>query len=394
MRKSFETILVSCLILLLAGCTDESNLATPHGSIAEIIIPAPSLEGNLLGDPTEQRLTIYLPPGYDSSSDKRYPALYLLHGFTGTNRTWMIDPDSPATEPILDSRDGSYQHAGMIKREHLDSIIATGVVPELIIIAPNGRNTYKHSFYVNSPVTGDWEDFIVEDVVNYVDANYRTLPTASSRGVVGHSGGGNGALFLAMRHSDVFGSVYAMAPCCLGPMYSLPPLESPGTGKLTPFWQEVYSRIGALSTVDQLPNTFTDRPEDFWVNAEFAAGAAYAPNPDRAPLYADYLYEIRDGKLVRNESAIQRRLALSAFHLIDQHEADLRSLRGILIDYGEHEMDSLVSGNSEFAKALAGRGIPFVLEVYAGGNHGNMVAERFETRGLAFFADTLQFSAE
>ena len=102
----------------------------------------------------------------------------------------------------------------------------------------------------------------------------------------------------------------------------------------------------------------------------------------------------RDGKLVRNESAIQRRLALASFHLIDQHEADLRSLRGILIDYGEHEMESLVSGNSEFAKALAERGIPFVLEVYAGGDHGNMVAERLATRGLQFFAATLQFSAE
>ena len=57
-------------------------------------------------------------------------------------------------------------------------------------------------------------------------------------------------------------------------------------------------------------------------------------------------------------------------------------------------MESLVSGNSEFAKALAERGIPFVLEVYAGGDHGNMVAERLATRGLQFFAATLQFSAE
>ena len=394
MRKLLDAFVVSCSILFLAGCADESELATTPGSVVEIVIPAPSLAGNLLGDPAQQRLSVYLPPGYDSSTDKRYPVLYLLHGFTGTNRTWMIDPDSPANEPVADSRDGNYQHAGMIERKRLDSIIAAGVVPELIIVAPNGRNAYKHSFYVNSPVTGNWEDYIVEDVVNYVDANYRTLLSASSRGIVGHSGGGNGALFLAMRHADVFGSVYAMAPCCLGPMYSLPPLENPDIGEPTPFWQEVYSRISALSTVDQLQNTFTDRPEDFWVNAEFAAGAAYAPNPDRAPLYADYLYEMRDGNFVRNESAIQRRLALSAFHLIDQHEADLRSLRGILIDYGEYEMASLVSGNAEFARALARRGVPFVLEVYAGGDHGNMIAERFETRGLEFFADVLQFAAE
>ena len=394
MHNSFNAILVSCLFLLQAGCTDQPKLVTTHGSITEIVIPAPTLEGNLLGDPAEQRLSIYLPPGYDSSPDRQYPVLYLLHGFTGTNRTWMIDPDSPANKPDSDPRDGNYQHAGMLNREYLDSVILAGDIPELIIVAPNGRNAYKHSFYVNSPVTGNWEDYVVKDVVNYLDANYRTLPVAPSRGIAGHSGGGNGALFLAMRHPDIFGSVYAMAPCCLGPMWSLPPLENPVSGEPTPFWQEVYSRIGAVTSIDQLPNTFTDRPEDFWVNAEFAAGAAYSPNPDRAPLYADYLYEIHDRNLVRNESAIQQRLALSAFHLIDQHEADLRSLRGILIDYGEHEMDSLVYGNSEFARAIAAKGIPVVLEIYAGGNHGNMIAERFETRGLEFFADTLQVSAD
>ena len=385
---------VAGVVLLLAGCGKQSTPAKMPGSITEVVFPAPSLEGNLLGDPTEQRLSVYLPPGYDMSPDKRYAVLYLLHGFTGTNRTWMIDPDSPDNEPIADPRDGGYQQAGMITGENLDANIAAGVVPELIIVAPNGRNAYKHSFYVNSPVAGNWEDYVVDDVVNYIDTHYRTLRAASSRGIAGHSGGANGALFLAMRHSDIFGSVYAMAPCCLGPMWSLAPLEDPDTGEPTAFWQEVYSRIADVSAIEQLPNTFTDRPEDFWVNAEFAAGAAYAPNPDRPPFFSDYLYEQRDGKLVRNESAIKQRLALANFHLIDQHEADLRSLRGILVDYGEHEMGSLVSGNSEFARALAARGIPFMLEVYAGGNHGNMIAERFQTRGLEFFAATLRFSAD
>jgi S-formylglutathione hydrolase FrmB len=320
--------------------------------------------------------------------------LYLLHGFTGTNRTWLIDPDSADNEPVVDPRDGGYQHAGFLKRERLDSLMRAGTVPELIIVAPNGRNAYKHSFYVNSPVTGRWEDYVVEDVVGYVDANYRTLPTASSRGIAGHSGGANGALFIAMQHPDVFGSVYAMAPCCSGQTFSLPLLEDPDSGQPTPFWQDVYTRVHALSSTAQLPNTFTDRREDFYVNAELAASAAFAPNPDRAPLYGDYLFEMNGGALVLNESALERRLALSVYRLIGDHDSDLRSLRGILIDYGEHEMQDLVSGNSELAKVLARRGIPFVFEVYADGDHGNMVAQRLESRGLKFFADTLEFSAQ
>jgi S-formylglutathione hydrolase FrmB len=394
MRKLADTILALCLTLLFAGCAEEPVSHTTSGSITEIVIPAPSLQDNLLGDSAKQRLSIYLPPGYDESPDKRYSVLYLLHGFTGTNRTWMIDPESPNNEPAVDPRDGGYQQAGFLKRERLDSLIAAGVVPELIIVAPNGRNAYKHSFYVNSPVTGRWEDYIVEDVVGFVDANYRTLQTASSRGIAGHSGGANGALFIAMRHPDVFGSVYAMAPCCSGQNFSLPLLEDPDTGQPTPFWQDVYTRVHALSSTAQLPNTFTDRREDFYVNAELAASAAFAPNPDLAPLYGDYLFEMRDGALVLNESALERRLALSVYRLIGDHESDLRSLRGILIDYGEHEMQDLVSGNSELANVLARRGIPFLFEVYADGDHGNMVAQRLESRGLKFFADTLEFSAQ
>jgi S-formylglutathione hydrolase FrmB len=394
MRKLAGTIFVLYLTVIAVGCAGESASETASGSITEIVIPAPALQGNLLGDPAEQRLSIYLPPGYDASPDKRFPVLYLLNGFTGTNRTWMIDPDSDNNQPAENPRDGGYQHAGFLKRERLDALIAAGTIPELIIVAPNGRNAYKHSFYVNSPVIGRWEDYVVEDVVGYVDANFRTLPTAGSRGIAGHSGGGNGALFLAMRHSDIFGSVYAMAPCCSGHTYSLPPFHDADTGQPTAFWQDVYTRVHALSSTDQLPDTFTDRLEDFYVNAELAVSAALAPNPDRPPLYGDYLFEKQDGALVLNESHLERRLALSIYHLVDQHESDLRSLRGILIDYGEHEMKDLVVGNSQLAEVLASRGIPFVFEVYAGGDHGNMVAERLESRGLSFFADALEFAAE
>ena len=111
----------------------------------------------------------------------------------------------------------------------MDSLISAGTIPELIIVAPNGRNAYKHSFYLNSTVTGRWEDYVVEDVVGFVDANYRTLLGLAVRGIAGHSGGANGAFFIAMRHSDVFGAVYAMAPCCSGETFSLPPLEDPET---------------------------------------------------------------------------------------------------------------------------------------------------------------------
>lgn len=393
-RASLPILAAIVFCAVLSGCASQSRVATSAGSITEIVIPAPALEGNLLGDPTEQRLSIYLPPGYSEAAEKRFPVLYLLHGFTGTNRTWLIDPTNPDNPPAAHPRDGGYQRAGFLKQTELDAIFRSGAVPEMIIVAPNGRNAYKHSFYVNSPVTGNWEDYVVEDVVGYVDANYRTIPTAPGRGIAGHSGGGNGALYLAMRHSDVFGSVYAMAACCSGELFSLPPLENAETGQPTAFWQEVYERVHSLSTPEQSANTFTERNQDFYVVEELAASAAYTPNPGRAPLYADYLFEMRDGQLALDRSVLSQRLAQSVFRLIDQHVDDLKSLRGIFIEYGEYEMDALARGNLEFAKTLGQRGIPFKLEVYADGDHGNLVADRLKSQGLQFFGTTLQFAQE
>ena len=57
----------------------------------------------------------------------------------------------------------------------------------MIVVAPNGKNADRGSFYTNSAVNGNWEDYIYRDLVGYVDANYRTLARPSSRGIAGHS---------------------------------------------------------------------------------------------------------------------------------------------------------------------------------------------------------------
>src|SRR5205085_3914749 len=89
-------------------------------------------------------------------------------------------------------------------------------IGEMIIVVPNGTNAYSGSFYTNSAVTGNWEDYLIRDLTSYIDGKYRTLASAESRGIAGHSMGGYGSIILAMKHPDVFGAVYALSPCCLG----------------------------------------------------------------------------------------------------------------------------------------------------------------------------------
>jgi S-formylglutathione hydrolase FrmB len=186
-----------CTLFSSGTLSQQGTAPTTTSKLLQLKIQAPSLKGNLLGDPAEQPIYVCLPPGYESST-QRYPTLYLLHGFTANSSVWI---------------NGAYQ--GMKLQTLMDDSIKSGKVREMIVVAANGSNAYKGSFYTNSSVTGNWEDFIVRDLVNYVDANYRTIPRAESRGIAGHSMGGYGSVMLGMKHPEIFSAVYALSPCCL-----------------------------------------------------------------------------------------------------------------------------------------------------------------------------------
>ncbi|HEX7773821.1 MAG TPA: alpha/beta hydrolase-fold protein, partial [Pyrinomonadaceae bacterium] len=139
----------------------------------------------------------------------------------------------------------------------------------------NGANAYKGSFYTNSAVTGNWEDFIVRDLVNYVDSNYRTIRAPQSRGIAGHSMGGYGSVMLGMKHPEIFGAVYALSPCCLAMEADLSEANSA--------WTDVLQ----LTSKDQLnatPRSFAQ----FYHSAMMALSAAFSPNPNRAPFFVDF----------------------------------------------------------------------------------------------------------
>ena len=189
----------------------EQTAAPPRERLEEVQVRASGLEGNLLGDPSEQPVRVYLPPTYRTNAARRYPVLYLLQGYMGKPSEWT---------------DG-YQ--GMKLDQTMDSLIGAGA-REMIVVVPNGRNGYFGSFYLNSPVTGNWEDYLTRDLVSFIDGRYRTLAQAESRGIAGHSMGGYGALSLAMRHPDVYGATYGLSPCCIGLLGDL--------GATNPAWRK------------------------------------------------------------------------------------------------------------------------------------------------------------
>ena len=363
-RKLLSALRVLFLISVLTPVVfGQATGQAGEGQLIETKVSAVSLKNNLLGDPIEQAVVIYLPPSYRTSPAKKYPTLYLLHGFTAGPKAWTS---------------GGYQ--GMKLQPFMDEMIKSGKSREMIVVAPNGRNFYGGAFYSNSAVNGNCEDYIYQDLVAYVDKTYRTLARAESRGVAGHSMGGYGAVMLGMKHPDVFSAVYALSPCCLG-------IEGDITEE-NPAWLKVLR----LTSRDQLklqPQSF----DEFFMLAFVASSAAFSPNPAGGPFQVDFPFREKDGRVEKNENGYARWKAKMPLYLVEENKTNLLKLRGLFLDYGQKEEFSHIRiSTSLFSKALSESGIPHVFELYERGDHGSLIRQRFETRVVQFFSAKLDFS--
>ncbi|MEP6912712.1 MAG: alpha/beta fold hydrolase [bacterium] len=362
-RKLTFVLLLCLLSFAPAVYAQEAAKPARDERLIEVKIPAPALKGNLVADPIEQSVIIYLPPGYDASPTKRFPTVYLLHGFLGDAHAWTS---------------GGYQ--GLSLRQTMDEMIKKGSSREMIVVAPNGKNAYLGSFYTNSVVNGNWEDYIFRDLIAYVDANYRTIARPESRGIAGHSMGGYGAVVIGMKHPEVFSAIYALSPCCLG-------LEG-DFGPTNPAWLKTIR----LTSKDQL-KTKIESFDDFYKVAFVALSAAFSPNPERGPFYADFPFQERDGRVEKNEPAYAKWKSKMPLYMIEENKQNLLKLRGIFIDYGQNEEFTHIQISGRlFSTALAERGIPHTFEIYEGGNHISKIRQRVETRVFQFFSEKLDFA--
>lgn len=358
-RRYIFLVLLS-LLLVVRLTTAQATQVRPAGAVEEIQIPAPSLAKNLLGDPATQKAFVYLPASY-RTSNKRYPTIYLLHGYSGRPEEWVTK---------------GYQ--GMELGSEMDSLISRSASAEMIVVVPNGRNAYQGSFYTNSSVTGNWEDFIYRDLVTHIDGKYRTLNKSASRGIAGHSMGGYGSFMAAMKHPDVFGAVYALSPCCLG-------FAADITGD-NPAW--------ASAAKASSRNIFSAAPESieaFWVNAMIAISAAFSPAPQKTPFLVDLPFTAKNGLLVRNEPAYSSYRAKMPLYMVEEYSNNLRRLRGIVIDVGEFdEFTHIRSASYMLSTELAEREIPHAFEIYKDGDHGSKIRERFNEKVIPFFTKVLE----
>lgn len=319
------------------------------GHLHRITIHAASLEGNLAGDAPDRHVSVYLPPSYDTSPDRRYPVLYVLHGFTDSDLNWF----------------GWREHFVNVPAA-MERALESGTAKEMILVMPNAFTAFQGSMYSSSVTTGDWETFVAEELVAYIDANYRTLADRENRGLTGHSMGGYGTIRIGMQRPDVFSSLYVMSPCCMQP-----DLNPGGPHR---------QKAEAITSLDAIAAA------DFMTKATLASAAAWSANPQNPPLYVDF--PTRDGEVQPDVAA--RWVANAPLATIHQHIPELRRLAALALDSGAQD-GSITTATQELSDILTTYAIPHTIEIYDPGDHISHVDERVERNVLPFFSKHLAF---
>lgn len=160
----------------------EAAFVKQPGTLEKVFVPSPALGGR------SQETYVYLPPGYSSHPQRRYPVLYLLHGFPGRPLAFITTVQLGVLE---------------------DSLTTRHRAQPLILVMPFGSTgTFNDKEWTDGATRGNgWGTFVTRDLVRYVDAHYRADPQRSARGIAGLSEGGYGAINLAVQHPGEFSLV-------------------------------------------------------------------------------------------------------------------------------------------------------------------------------------------
>ena len=262
-------------------------------TVERVKVHGKALEGNLEGDAADRDVIVFLPPSYAAEKGRRYPVVYALHGYSIGAEQWTHEIHVPQT---------------------IEGAFAQGA-KEMIVVLPDSKTAHNGSMYSSSVTTGDFERFVSRDLVAYIDAHYRTIPARTSRGLVGHSMGGYGATRIGMKHSDVFGSLYIMSPCCLA------------ARPAGPANADLEKAVEAAKTPADMANL------PFFSRAQLATAAAWSPDPKNPPFYFDL--PTKDG--VPQPDVLAKWAANAPLAFIDQYIGNLRQYRAIAIDVGDQD---------------------------------------------------------
>ena len=313
--------------------------ATPPGTLHTVWIDSELLRGNMLGDPPRRRIDVYVPHGHDG------------HGLPLLLDAAAFLSGGPAH--------GGWRNFGENLPERLDRLIASGAMPPVLVAMPDCFTRLGGNQYINSPVLGNWADFLLQEAVPFVERQFN-CGGAGRRGIFGKSSGGYGA----MAHALLYPQFWAAAACHSGDMgFELAFLpEFPGVLRaldsygmnigawLEAFWRRPKQKGGDLHTLLLL-----------------AMCASFDPDP-AAP------YGIRLPVDTHTCEIIPERwhnfMRWDPLQLAVEHGAGLRTLKALYFDCGTQDQYNLVYGARRLHRLLEQRGIAHTYEEFKDDHSG------------------------
>lgn len=373
-KLSIVSLLLLLISLNVVAQNTNTNADYAHAKKGKVVIEkflAPSLQGNHAGEDPMRRITIYLPPGYEESK-QRYRVICFLHG--GADRS----SDSIAMTWWRFS-------------DLMDAAILGGHIHPMIFVLPNSDANLGAGCYTNSTLTGNWADYIAKDVVDYIDKRYRTIANNNSRGLTGHSLGGNGALKIGMLYPDVFGAVYALSPAVLGWGADFS-INNPVFKSMDSFRNQYSS--------DEIFDDLIKRHDFSKFDTKGMANLARTYSPDEegktffsAKMPVKY---IGDSMIVDVETKKKWEVNFP-INMIEGHLPALKSLHALKLDWGRNEENANVPiASLQFSKKLEANKVKHFAEEYIGG-HVNKIGGlegRIYTEMLPFFDTYLKFESK
>jgi len=338
----------------------------PHGSPGRLVVlqhTSKVLKGNALGDPVVRPLHVWLPPHYDAepAGERRFPVLFDLVGFMGSGASHT-----------------SWKNFGENVPERAARLIHQKKMEPVIIVFPDCFTALGGNQYINSSAIGNYADYLTEELIPFVDANFRTLASREHRGCFGKSSGGYGAIVHGMKYSKHWGAVANHSgdayfdfvyghdwPNTLNTLarFAKPkrkegPIDVPALEKATTDGHDdgrVAAFLAALWKKKKLG------PEDGHAVMMMCMAASYDPDPT-VPNGFRLPYNLETGE--RIEARWKAWLAHDPIHLVQRHAKALRSLRGIYIDCGWSDQYHIHYGSRILSKRLAELGIAHTYEEF------------------------------
>lgn len=335
------------LIIVFLSC-HLSNAQNNVGKIVSHVIESKALQ-NTGGENPNRKISVYLPPNYESTKE-RFPVIYYLHGFMG--------------------KDSIFANMKNI----LDEGIRKHKIRPFILVQADNYTLYEGSFYSNSSLTGNWDEFMAKELVGFMDKNFRTLANRENRGIAGHSMGGYGAFKIGMLHPEVFSSIYAMSPGLLAMVKEF------GANSTS------FKDVQKIKTQEELKKTY-------YPKVLVAVARAWSPNPNNPPFFCDFPFSYDGDKMIINQAVLEKWEANMPVYMVDKYADNLRKIKAIKLDWGRNDSPRFPIQIGMLSQRLENLGINHFAEEYIG-DHGNKI---WSTDGrvlndlLPFFNDYLKF---